>query len=112
MTEKEKCVPCEGGDVVAMTPEEAQGAVQHIPEWQIRDDNKAILRNYKLKNFAIALQLVNDIGAIAEEQGHHPDITFGWGYVDVLLQTHAIDGLHQNDFIVATEIEEVASALS
>ena len=78
--------------------------LDQVPGWELADSGKRITRCYKRKDFAEALAFVNRIGAVAEEEGHHPDITFGWGYVTVELFTHKIGGLHENDFILAAKI--------
>lgn len=76
-----------------------------VPEWEVVDDKK-IVRTLKFKDFAAALAFVNRAGAIAEEQGHHPDMDLhGWNKVTVTLWTHAIGGLSVNDFIMAAKID-------
>ena len=74
------------------------------PGWELTQEGKAIKRRFKFKNFKLALAFVNKIGEVAESEGHHPEITFGWGYAEFLLWTHAIGGLHENDFIMASKI--------
>ncbi len=97
------CVPCEGG-VSALSAAEAQGLLAQTPGWEIAEAGTVILRRFKFKNFKQSLAFVNQVGEIAEKEGHHPDITFGWGYAEILLTTHAIKGLHSNDFIMASKI--------
>jgi 4a-hydroxytetrahydrobiopterin dehydratase len=103
------CTPCRGG-VPPMDRAEAERYLQEAPGWALRDDGTRIERTLKLKNFGDALALVNRIGALADDEGHHPDITFGWGYVTVSLHTHKIKGLHENDFIMAAKINRLAEA--
>lgn len=103
------CVPCRGG-VPPMPRAEAEAYLREAPGWTLQDDGTRIERSFKLKNFKDALVLVNRIGALAEDEGHHPDITFGWGYVTVSLHTHKIKGLHENDFIMAAKINRLAEA--
>jgi 4a-hydroxytetrahydrobiopterin dehydratase len=103
------CVPCRGG-VPPMPKDEAERYLREAPGWALQDDATRIERTFKLKNFKDALALVNRIGALAEDEGHHPDITFGWGYVTVSLHTHKIRGLHENDFIMAAKINRLAEA--
>jgi len=98
-----KCVPCEGG-VTALTEAEATRMLADLAGWEFAKEGKAIIRRFKFKNFKSAMAFVNKVGEIAESEGHHPDITFGWGYAEILLQTHAIGGLHENDFIVASKV--------
>lgn len=102
LTQK-KCVPCEGG-VTALTQDEAKAMLKEVPGWEFANGGKAIHRKFKFGNFVEAHAFVNKVGTIAESEGHHPDITFGWGYANILLFTHAIGGLHDNDFIVASKI--------
>ncbi len=75
--------------------------------WMLIDGARILARTFAFKDFADALAFVNKVGAIAEEEGHHPDITLAWGSVGVELMTHAIDGLSENDFIVAAKIDEL-----
>jgi 4a-hydroxytetrahydrobiopterin dehydratase len=103
------CVPCRGG-VPPMARAEAEDYLREAPGWTLQDDGTRIERTFKLKNFKEALVLVNRIGALAEDEGHHPDITFGWGYATVSLHTHKIKGLHENDFIMAAKINRLAEA--
>lgn len=100
------CTPCRGG-VPPLGAEEAEGYLQEVPDWQLRDEGKRIERTFWFKNFKQALAFVDRVGALAEEEGHHPDITFGWGYATVSLHTHKIKGLHENDFIVAAKVDRL-----
>ncbi len=101
------CVPCRGG-VPPLAPEKAERYLAEAPGWSLSDDATRIDRRFKLKNFAEAQALAVRIGGLAEEEGHHPDICYGWGYCRVELQTHKIKGLHQNDFIMAAKINRLA----
>lgn len=101
-----RCVPCLGG-VPPLTRSEAEQFYKDIPEWTLAADNHDIRRRYTFADFAHALAFVNAVGALAEEEGHHPDITFGWGYAEVLLYSHKINGLHENDFIMAAKVEDI-----
>jgi 4a-hydroxytetrahydrobiopterin dehydratase len=103
----QKCVPCEGG-VDPMTKMDAISMRDfHVKDWAISDDSKNISKKFKFKDFKDALEFVNKVGAIAESEGHHPDIELGWGKVNITLTTHAIGGLSQNDFIVAAKINVI-----
>jgi len=86
---------------------EAEVLLKQIPGWEISDDAKKISRKFKFKNFAEALAFTNRVGEIAESEGHHPDISLGWGRVAIELTTHAIKGLSENDFIVAAKINSL-----
>jgi 4a-hydroxytetrahydrobiopterin dehydratase len=104
---KKKCVPCEGG-VPALFCEKAEELLAELsPEWMLIDQCRMLARTFNLPDFKAALELANKIGAIAEEEGHHPDLTLGYGNVGVELTTHAIGGLSENDFIVAAKIDEI-----
>lgn len=106
LTEKH-CVPCEGG-IDPFDKDTAHVYLQDLPGWELKDGAKKIEKTFKLKDFKAALELTNKIGDIAETEDHHPTIELSWGKVVVTLWTHAIDGLSENDFIVAAKIEEVA----
>lgn len=101
-----KCVACRG-DVPPLTREGAESHRRETPEWTLSPDAKRIERAFKFKNFKEALAFVDKVGEIAEAEQHHPDVTFGWGYAAIVLQTHKIKGLHENDFIVAAKIDRI-----
>lgn len=101
--DNKKCVPCEGG-VTKLTPAEAKSMLAQVPGWDMTGDGTAIWRKFTFHDFAAALAFTNKVGAIAESEGHHPDLKLGWGYVECMLFTHAIGGLHENDFIIASKI--------
>ncbi|NVN13458.1 MULTISPECIES: 4a-hydroxytetrahydrobiopterin dehydratase [Nguyenibacter] len=84
---------------------EAETLLAQVPNWTLSPDGTVLLRDFTLPDFAGAYALVERIAALAEAADHHPDIAFGWGYVRLSLQTHAIGGLHRNDFIMAARIE-------
>lgn len=102
----EKCVACEG-DVPPLTRSEAEALLTNVPDgWSLDQNATALSRSFKFKNFAEALAFVNKVGAIAEGDGHHPDIHLtGWNKVQIDLTTHAIKGLSRNDFIIAAKID-------
>ncbi len=102
LTEK-TCVPCRGG-IPPLTPQEAKAMMPQVPEWQLNSESTKLERKFKFANFAEALAFVNKVGALAEEEDHHPDIAFGWGYATVVFYTHKIKGLHENDFIMAAKV--------
>jgi 4a-hydroxytetrahydrobiopterin dehydratase len=106
MTElaQRKCVPCEGG-VPPLPAERVQRMLAQVPGWDI--ENGKLTRDVKVADFRAALALVNAIGAIAEQEGHHPDIAIhGWNRVRIEFFTHAIQGLSENDFIMAARVSE------
>lgn len=97
------CVPCRGG-IPPLSPQEAKTLLPQVPGWQLDGDCTKLERKFKFGNFAESLAFVNKVGALAEHEDHHPDITFGWGYANVVFYTHKIKGLHENDFIMAAKV--------
>ena len=104
------CVPC-SGKLPPATEEEINRYKTQVPEWEIiKDDNKSYLqRVYKFSNFKEAIAFTQAVGDIAEREGHHPVLTTEWGKVTVSWWTHAIDGLHQNDFVMAAKTDNINS---
>lgn len=101
------CVPCEAG-TEPMPIEEAERLVQQIDHnWKLNEYTKSISKDYTFKNFKEAMAFANKIADIAEEEGHHPDLFVSWGKVHVDLSTHAIQGLSENDFILASKIDQL-----
>ncbi len=98
------CVPCHGG-VPRLVGEEISPLLSQLSGWDAPEEHH-LIKAYKFSNFADALEFVNRVGQIAESEGHHPDITFGWGYARIKIYTHAIDGLSESDFILAAKIDE------
>ena len=101
------CVPCQGG-IPPLTAAEARGYMDQVPGWQLSAASDRINRKFTFSDFVAALDFVNKVGALAEEEGHHPDISFGWGYADITFFTHKIQGLHENDFIMAAKVNALA----
>ncbi|HEX6822588.1 MAG TPA: 4a-hydroxytetrahydrobiopterin dehydratase [Candidatus Sulfotelmatobacter sp.] len=101
-----KCVPCRGG-VPPIKGEELKKLHDCIPEWEVVSEHH-LHREFRFPDFKQALDFVNQVGAIAEQEGHHPDILLGWGKVGITLWTHTIDGLTESDFILAAKIERLA----
>lgn len=105
---KKHCVPCEAkSGIEPFNAEQANEYLKEVPGWELADDQKSIGRSFKFANFAEALEFVTKIGQVAEEEGHHPDIEFGWGYAKIKIATHAIGGLSENDFILAAKINRL-----
>jgi 4a-hydroxytetrahydrobiopterin dehydratase len=102
------CTPCRGG-VPPLTREQADLLNAQAPDWQLVEDAHRIERSFRFKNFREALTFVQEVGELAEAEGHHPTISFGWGAATVSLQTKKIKGLHENDFIMATKIDIMAT---
>jgi 4a-hydroxytetrahydrobiopterin dehydratase len=97
------CVPCRG-DTPPLKGEEVDGLRRQVPDWEVVEEHH-LRRAFKFKNFREALGFVNRVGELAEEQGHHPDISFGWGYAEVTVFTHKIDGLTESDFVFAAKVD-------
>ena len=103
------CVPCRGG-VPSLTRAEIEPLLRQLADgWNVVNDHH-LAKTYKFRNFADALAFTNRVGAIAEEQGHHPDIELAWGRVGLTIWTHAIDGLTESDFILAAKADRALSA--
>ena len=104
---QKKCVPCESG-ATPLTQGEAQTMLAQIQGWTLAPDSKKISKRFKFKDFVEAMDFANKITPIAEAEGHHPDLSIGWGKVVVELTTHVIKGLSENDFILAAKIDRIA----
>jgi len=101
-----KCIPCEGG-VPSMGPEEIKNYLSQLKrEWEVLDDKK-IKKLFKFKDFKEAMVFVNKVAELAESEGHHPDISIHYSKVEILLWTHSIGGLSENDFILAAKIDNI-----
>ena len=108
---KKKCVPCEGG-VPPLDLSEIHKYQKKVDGWDILKDDKEIFyleKNFKFKDFLKSQSFVNKVGEISESEGHHPDIFFGWGYAKIKITTHAINGLSENDFILAAKINQISN---
>ncbi len=101
------CVPCQGG-IPPLTPEQAGNLLPQVPGWSLSEDSDRLNRKFEFDDFVTALEFVNKVGELAEQEGHHPDISLGWGYTDIIIFTHKIQGLHENDFILAAKVNELS----
>ena len=97
------CSPCQGG-IPPLTPEEANHYLVQTEGWQLLEGGTLIAREYTFSDFRESMDFVQKVGELAEHEGHHPDVSFGWGYANISLQTKKIKGLHENDFIMAVKI--------
>jgi 4a-hydroxytetrahydrobiopterin dehydratase len=108
---KKKCLPCEGG-IIPFDVSEIHKYQKKVDDWDIVKDKKEIFflkKNFNFKNFVESQKFINNVGKIAEEENHHPDINFGWGYAEIKITTHAIKGLSENDFILAAKIDQMTN---
>lgn len=106
---EKSCTPCRGG-VPPLSREAAEEYRRQAPDWTLADEATRIERTYRFRNFREAFGFVGQAAALAEAEGHHPDICFGWGYATVSLRTKKIKGLHENDFIMAAKLDRLAAA--
>jgi 4a-hydroxytetrahydrobiopterin dehydratase len=90
-----------------MSREEAESMLREIPGWDLEENATKIRRSFRFRDFAQAMEFARKVGDIAEGEGHHPDISMGWGYCTVVFQTHKIRGLHGNDFIMAAKVNSL-----
>lgn len=100
-----QCVPCRGG-VPPLKGDEVQGLLARLTDWQAVSEHH-LLKTYRFHDFRETLGFVNRVGELAEEQGHHPDICFGWGKAEISIWTHKIDGLTESDFVLAAKIDKL-----
>jgi 4a-hydroxytetrahydrobiopterin dehydratase len=100
-----RCAPCERG-TPPLTEAEASALLPGVREWEVRE-SKALRRRFRFRDFAAAMVFVNAVAALAEEEGHHPDIRISYNRVTLDLTTHAIGGLSENDFILAAKIDRL-----
>ena len=108
---KKKCIPCEGG-VISFDIYEIHKYQKKIDGWDVLKNEKNTFflhKKYNFKNFLDSQDFINKVGRISEDEGHHPDISFGWGYAEIKITTHAIEGLSENDFILAAKIDHLTN---
>jgi 4a-hydroxytetrahydrobiopterin dehydratase len=102
------CVPCRGG-VAALKGQELRDLANQLPGWRIINEHH-LTREYAFPDFKTALEFVNRAGEVAEREGHHPNIAFTWGKVEITIYTHKVDGLTESDFILAAKLEQLPRA--
>jgi 4a-hydroxytetrahydrobiopterin dehydratase len=103
---EQKCVPCEGGTAPIVSAD-ARALLERLHGWTLASDALSISKSYTFPDFKATIGFVNKVAAIAEEEGHHPDLAVSYGSVKVDLSTHAIKGLSINDFILAAKIDAI-----
>ena len=101
---EKSCIPCKG-NLPKMSYEQAELLLKDLDGWSLIENGCWLTKTITCKDFKSALSIVNNIGEIAEKEQHHPDIELTWGCVIIRIQTHAIGGLHENDFILAAKID-------
>src|SRR5258708_35793842 len=100
-----QCIPCRGG-VPPLQGQDITNLLMELEGWEVVNQHH-LTKTFSFANFREAQQFVNRIGDLAEEQGHHPDICFGWGRAEITIWTHKIDGLTESDFILAAKIDKL-----
>ena len=106
---KKRCVPCEGG-IPPFDAKEIHKYLKKVDGWDVKSNeekNYYLEKLFKFKNFIESQNFINKVGDISEQEGHHPDIAFGWGYAKIKIYTHAIKGLAESDFILAAKIDKI-----
>ena len=110
MTElhKKKCIAC-SGDMPALTEASIQELNNKIKNWNVVKEGQVfkLTKYFKFENFEKSLSFINQVSIIAETEGHHPDLSFGWGYANIIIFTHAVKGLTESDFILAAKIDQI-----
>ena len=104
-----KCVSCEG-NISAFDVKEIHKYLKKVDGWHVKSDNEKsyfLIKEFKFKNFIESQNFIQKVGTLAETEGHHPDISFGWGYCKIKIFTHAIKGLAESDFILAAKIDRI-----
>ena len=104
---KKRCVPCEGG-VKPLTEAEARKLMPELEQdWMLIDGGRMLARTFNFKNFVQTMEFVNKVAEVAEEEQHHPDLSISYNTLSIELMTHAIDGLSENDFILASKVDQI-----
>ena len=102
----QKCQACSGNTPV-FNEKQISDHLAKLDNWTVNDEQKMIYKKFTFKNFKQALNFTNKVGKLADIEGHHPDVSLGWGYSLIMLHTHAIKGLSVNDFIMAAKIDVI-----
>ena len=108
---KKRCIPCDGG-ILPFDISEIHKYQKKVDGWDVKNKNKNIYfleKDFIFKDFNSSQNFINKVGEISENENHHPDISFGWGYAKIIITTHAIEGLSENDFILAAKIDQIFS---
>lgn len=103
---RKTCVPCSGG-VPPMSREEAQAHLPAVPGWTLGEDPPHLARSFRFNDFMAAQDFAVRVGHVCEAEGHHAEIAYGWGHCTVKFWTHKINGLHENDFVMAAKVNQL-----
>lgn len=106
----QKCIPC-NGNIPPFSKSDIKIYLKKLKKWKATINKKKgyyLFKDYKFKNFLQSLNFIKKISIISENEGHHPDISFGWGYARIIICTHAINGLSKSDFILASKIDRIS----
>ena len=104
-----KCIACKDG-ILPFDISEIHKYQKKVDGWDVNENEKKIYfleKKFTFKNFINSQNFINKVGEISETEGHHPDISFGWGYAKIIITTHSIEGLSENDFIIAAKIDQL-----
>mgnify|MGYP001311307914 CR=1 FL=1 len=107
---KKKCIPC-SGDIPPFTAEQIKTFMTKVKDWECKKNDKGhfyLSKDFKFEDFEKSLNFINQVSQIAEDENHHPDLKFGWGYANINISTHAINGLAESDFVLAAKIDEIS----
>ena len=107
-----KCLPCEG-NILPLDLSTIHKYQKKVDGWDVKPNENKIYfleKKFDFINFLDSQKFINKVGILAEQEGHHPDISFGWGYAEIKITTHAIKGLSENDFILAAKIDKIINA--
>lgn len=108
---EKKCIPC-SGEVPPLDLSEKNRLMKEIDSnWELRNEKKRLFRSFKFEDYKKPWEFVSKISELAEEEWHHPDLKFGWGYLEVEIWTHKIDSLVESDFIFAAKVDQIFSSL-
>ena len=105
---QKKCIPCQGG-IPPLSEVAAKKFLEQVDGWELVENVKKIQKKFEFKNFVESMEFINKVAEIAEQEGHHPDIFVSYNFVTITIFTHKINGLHENDFILAAKIGQIKS---
>ena len=107
---KKKCIPC-SGDIPPFNEEEIKIFMKKVKNWECKKNDKGhfyLSKEFKFENFVDSLNFINDVSKIADDETNHPDLKFVWGYANIIISTHAINGLAESDFVLAAKMDQIS----